>query len=392
MTTTAETPARCCALSLERHQNDMQAYMNEGEALAMRLNNRGPLRLADDGQLHPDIVSSYRRHGCYVFEGVIKEQELADLRAGIDTMFERAPATRGGQIDARGRPALNTAFERETYTWIAPLTDPVGGTSRNGGRHPVKMLEPTPEDDAPSDVIYMMFGMCQAMDAGLRLYGHPELLAVAASLNGEDFTPFNDAIFVKQPKLGGSVAWHQDGLTHWQSPDWDEDIHGFNFQVQLHTCTLANCLWVLPGSHKLGKIDIRSMVAANNNSERLPGAVPLFCNAGDVTLVNRQTAHCSFANTSDDLRVSLTFGFLKRSSVLGASGVLGAGSSELYDEQRIFERSRVIAVAIDARAQHFPNERPFRYLPFKGLEDDFRFNPDNWNRIVRDYNLQDLGI
>ena len=40
----------------------------------------------------------------------------------------------------------------------------------------------------------MMFGMCQVMDSGLRLYGHPQLLAVAESINGSDFTPFNDAI------------------------------------------------------------------------------------------------------------------------------------------------------------------------------------------------------
>ena len=39
------------------------------------------------------------------------------------------------------------------------------------------------------------------------LYGHTELLAVAQSINGIDFVPFNDAIFVKQPGLGGSVAW-----------------------------------------------------------------------------------------------------------------------------------------------------------------------------------------
>ena len=374
------------------HRAAMQNYMQSGETLALSLNNRGPLRLTDDGQLHPDIRASYERHGFYVFSNVIKAQELEDLRAGVDSMFERAPTHRGATVDSKGRPALSTAFERDTYTWIAPLSDPVGGTSRNGGRHPVRMVEPEPPEGAPPEVIYMMFGMCQAMDAGLRLYGHPELLAVAATLNGADFTPFTEAIFVKQPGLGGSVAWHQDGLTHWGAKNWDQNIHGFNFQAQLHSCTLGNCLWVLPGSHKLGKLDLRAMVAANGDSELLPGAVPLFCNAGDVTLVNRQAAHCSFANTSDDLRISLTFGFHKRSSVLGATGVLGANGADLYDEARIFERSRVIAVAIDARAQHYPNETPFAYEPFIGEEDNYRFTAANWQRIVRNYNLKDLGI
>ena len=72
--------------------------------------------------------------------------------------------------------------------------------------------------------------------------------------------PYNDAIFVKQPGLGGSVSWHQDGVTHWDSPEWDEGIHGFNFQVQLYDTSAMSCLWVAPGSHKAGKIDIEKLI------------------------------------------------------------------------------------------------------------------------------------
>lgn len=378
--------------SVAAHHAAMQDYIAQGEQLAQQLGNRGPLRLTDDGKLHPDIVASYRRHGCYVFENVIEADELEQLRAGIDHMLERAPVERHGKVDANGQPALDAQFTRDTYTWITPLSDPVGGTNRNGGRHPAKMSEPLPPANAPKEIIYMMFGMCQAMDAGLRVYGHPKLLAVAATLNGSDFTPYNDAIFIKQPGLGGSVAWHQDGLTHWDSSAWDEDIHGFNFQVQLYPSTPANCLWILPGTHKLGRVDIAGMVATNGGSDRLPGAVPLYCNAGDVTLVNRQLVHCSFANTSEDLRVSLTFGFHKRSSVLGAKGVLGSATKDPYDAKRIFERSRVIAIAIDARAQMFPKEKRFVYEPFIGIEGQYRFNEATRAHILHDYNLKDLGI
>ena len=116
-------------------------------------------------------------------------------------------------------------------------------------------------------------------------------------------------LLFKQPGLGGPVAWHQDGVTHWDSPDWDEGIHGFNFQVQLYSTTPANSLWVMPGTHKLGRIDIKARIAENDGSETLPGAVPLLCQPGDVTIVNRQMLHASFANTSPDLRVSMTFRF-----------------------------------------------------------------------------------
>src|SRR3712207_8288336 len=45
--------------------------------------------------------------------------------------------------------------------------------------------------------------------------------------HGDDFVPFNEALFIKEPGLGASVAWHRDGTTHWDAPDWDEGMHGF---------------------------------------------------------------------------------------------------------------------------------------------------------------------
>ena len=186
---------------------------------------------------------------------------------------------------------------------------------------------------------------------------------------------------------------HQDGVTHWDSPEWDEGIHGFNFQVQLYPTSAGSCLWVVPGTHKLGKIDIKARIAQNGGSEQLSGALPLCCDAGDVTIVNRQLLHASFANSSPDLRVSVTFGFHRRSSVEGQSGALGVeADGVVYDEQRIFDRSAVVAVAIDARHQEYPDEVPFVYQPFVGLEDEFRLTDAVFERVIRDYNTRDLAI
>ena len=373
------------------HAEGMARYMRAGEARAEDLGNRGPARI-EGGKLADEILDAYWEHGFYVLEGVVGASELEELRTDMADVLARAPVARGAEVDGRGRPALGAEFKKPTFTFIKPLSDPVGGTNLVGGRHPAKMVEPQPAEDAPEDVVHMAYGMCQTMASGLRLYGHPQLLAIAENINGPDFTPFNDAIFIKQPGLGGSVAWHQDGLTHWNSPNWNEGIHGFNFQVQLYPTTPGNCLWVVPGTHKRGKLDIKAMVAANGGSERLPDAVPLVCRPGDVTMVNRQTLHCSFANTSPDLRISLTYGFHRRTSVLGATGKLGSTETEIYDEQRIFERSSVIAVAIDARRQHFPDEKHYFYQPFAGLEDDYRWNAETYEKVIRDYNLKDLGI
>jgi hypothetical protein len=386
-------------LTRAEYEAGMADYLRDGERRAAEIGNRGPVRFDERGQLHPEILDAYWEHGFYVFEGVISQPEIDELRAGVNEMLERAPTGRGATVDAQGRRALGLDYAVKPYLFIKPLSDPWGGTAALGGRHPTKMTEAVPDADAPTDVVYLMFGMCQAIPAALRVYGHPNLLAIAAAVNGSDFVPYNDAIFVKQPGLGGSVSWHQDGVTHWGSPKWDAGIHGFNFQVQLYPVTAANGLWVVPGSHKRGRVDIPDLVADNGGSDRLPDAVPLLCNAGDVTIANRQILHGSFANTSSDPRISITFGFHRRSSVLGVRGKLSLKADDMkwadgdvYDEDRIFDRSAVIQVAIDARHQHFPDEQPYRYAPFSGLEDDFRCNDETFERVIRDYNTKDLAI
>ena len=380
-------------LTRAEHARRMAGYGQAGIRRARDIGNRGPVRLDENGRLHPEILAAYWRHGYYVFEGVVDLAEIEALRRDAGDMLERAPASPGAQVDAKGRPALGLDAARETYTLIKPLSDPQGGTSINSGRHPSKMAEPLPDADAPQYVVLRMRGMCQYMPAGLRLYGHPQLLAIAASVNGDDFVPFNDVIFVKQPGLGGSVSWHQDGVTHWDAPDWDQGIHGFNYQVQIYPTTAANALWVVPGTHKQGRADIKRMVAENGGSEQLPGALPLICAPGDVTIVNRQTLHGSFANSSPDLRISITFGFHRRKSVLGAKAALSmAAQGVTYDAERIARRASVIAVAIDARKQHYPHEASFVYPPFEGREHEFRFSAETFEKFIRDYNLYDLAI
>ena len=89
----------------------------------------------------------------------------------------------------------------------------------------------------------------------------------------------------------------------------------------------------------------------------------------------------------------MTFGFHRRASVLGAKSVLGVNDGAVYDEERVFDRSAVIAVAIDARRKHFKNRKTvYVRAIFVGLEDQFRWNPETFDRVIKDYNLKDLGI
>ena len=366
----------------------MRAYLEAGAEKARTLGNRGPIRFTADGKIHPDILDAYWRCGFYVFEGVLKPDELADIEADIQDILARLPVERGATVDVQGRPALAVGLKAPTLFWSKPLGDPFGGTGLAAGRHPVKMYEPTAAADAPKEVVYLILGSLQFSEAALRVYGHPHLLAVAAAVNGDDFVPFNEALFIKEPGRGASVAWHQDGVTHWESPDWDQGSHGFNLMGQLYGCTPANGVWVVPGSHKLGKADIKAMVAAAG-TERLPDAVPIVCAPGDVAITNRQAVHGSFANTSKDWRVTLNMGFHRRRSVLGVMGGGVHNEAAVYDADRIHRRARIVGYGIDARRQRFPDETPFPYSPLAG--ETWRWDAAAKANIA-DYNLLDLSI
>lgn len=368
----------------------MQEYFRQGEERAYALGNRGPIRFIGEGALHPDIVESYWRCGFYVFEGVLGQEELADIETDFLEIQERLPSEKDSPVDRKGRPALAADSQTPALFWSKPLGDPFGGTDLAGGRHPVKMHEPTPDKDAPREIVYLILGSLRYSEAALRVYGHPQLLAVAAAINGTDFVPFNEALFIKEPGRGASVAWHQDGLTHWDSPDWDQGIHGFNFMAQLYGCTPANGVWVVPGTHKMGRVDIKEMVA-KAGTDRLPDAVPMVCKPGDVVITNRQLVHGSFANTSREWRVTVNFGFHRRKSVFGVTGGGIHNAAAVYDDERIRQRARVVGYAIDARRQRFPDETPYVYKPHAEAGETWRWDAEA-KADMKDYNALDLSI
>lgn len=369
----------------------MAGYLRDGEQRALALGNRGPIRLDDDGKLAAEILEAYWRTGFYVFEGVVGAEELADLRADVDRVLAGAPVAPDAAVDARGRPALGRDLEKPPYRFARPLDDPLGGTDLNNGRHPVAMSRPTAAEDAPEWTVQLLDGNLHLMDSCLRLYGHPGLLAVAEAVNGEDFVPYNEVTFVKEPGLGPSVAWHQDGTTHWQAADWNEGAHGFNFMTQLYPSTAANSVWVLPGSHKLGKVDIKQLVA-EAGSDRIAGAVPLLTGAGDTVIMNRQIVHGSFANVSEDRRVTLNAGFFPRARVANVTTRKLTGEEVTYDEARIETRSRIIPLAVDARAQRYPGETRYRYCPLAGREAENRWSEEARARQLKNYNRNDMFI
>jgi len=367
---------------------NMKNYFNVGEKRALSLGNRGPIKFNKDGTLHEDIMSSYAKNGFYIFENVYEKKELSDIEKDLFDILDRVPENRLSKLDKKGRPALSSNCKANNLYWSRPLGDPFGGTTLANGRHPVKMEEPKPKKGVPEEIMYLILGSLQFSEAYLRAYAHPLLLKIAECINGEDFVPFTDALFIKEPGLGASVAWHQDGTTHWNSPIWDQFCHGFNFMAQLYGSTAANGVWVVPGTHKIGKVDIKKLVS-DAGTVKLPNAIPIICNAGDVAITNRQVLHGSFANTSPDWRVTVNFGFHKKSSVLNVKGGGLHAKPKIYDENHIKIRSRLIPYAINARKQKYVDETSYDYKPLNSSE--YRWNSKAKDEI-KDYNLLDMSI
>ena len=366
----------------------LATYLEEGTERAMTLGNRGPLRFTEDGAIHPDIIDAYWRFGFYVLENVLDEAEGAQLRSDFADLEDRVPAGTESETDHLGRPSIKEDYPTARFQFAKPLSDPMG----NSGRYQVKMQALESPENAPDETLLQVNGVLQLMPSCLRLYGHPDLLAIAAAINGPDFVPFTDAIWVKEAGLGPATSWHQDGMTHWESPALDQGTHGFNFMTQLYRTTADCALWIVPGTHDIGQIDIADWIKNNNGSDYLPNAVPLLAEPGDVAVCSRQMLHGSFPNSSDNRRVTYVFGFNRRASVMDVDGYCPTLMKRIrFDEERIAKRSKVIPLAIDARTQQQPNETSYRYEPCADIP-DLQYTPENEHRILHGYNEWDLII
>lgn len=386
----ASKSIEACAAYYGDEADAMKAYLVNGEKNALALGNRGPIAFDENGDLSSTIKEAYSKNGFYIFESVLNNEEVEDIKEDLENLRQQFPTGPESMLNAKGEPAMNAESKSLTLVWSKPLGDPLGGTELANGRHQIKMFEPEAKEDAPMAVPLILLGSLQFSDACLRTYAHPKLLKVAESINGKDFAPFNEALFIKEPGIGAAVSWHQDGVTHWESESFDEEIHGFNFMAQVYGSTAVNGVWVVPGTHKVGKIDIKKIVA-ETGSERIDGAVPIVCNPGDVVICNRQLLHGSFPNCGFEPRVTVNFGFHKRSSVIGTQGGGIHSEAQVFDDEIIERRSRSIGYAIEARKQKYPNEEAYKYYPFEQSGKSFVWN-DSSREDLKDYNLEDLSI
>ena len=146
-----------------------------------------------------------------------------------------------------------------------------------------------------------------------------------AQLVGPDADIYFNQVVIKPPEVGQSFAWHQDSgyvntvpqayITCWTAVS--------------RTFVDNGCIWIIPGSHKLGLVEhvrdqeLNALVAQFADDS---GAIPVEMEAGQVAVFSSLMLHRSGANTSDEVRL----GYVPQYHV---PGVVRADTGELTGDQ-----------------------------------------------------------
>ena len=270
--------------------------------------------------LSPAQVAHYRRHGYVVVRGLVSGTEIALLRDAVRQLLDEAPAGPDQPIDREGNPVPYP----NDYSFLRP-------------------------DESAAVLNRISTPLARSAEV-LKVYANPRLLQAVEALYGPDWVPFAESIVIKLPHVGAPFAWHQDG--RFASGEVPE--RGVNFGIYLHDSDESNgCLYVVPDSHRDGRVDIAAQVAAHG--ARLPGSVPVPVAAGDVIVHSRNLVHGSFTNRSPEQRVTVYFGYHARATVEGEFSV-----------EQVRRRAQVVELALAARAadRRFPARSGYRYRPW----------------------------
>lgn len=148
----------------------------------------------------------------------------------------------------------------------------------------------------PGDGIYGMFARCRKMVNRVE-----EILR-------EEVYHYHSKMILKDAKVGGAWAWHQDYGYWYQNGVLSPNL--CSVMIAVDQATIENgCMQVIKGSHKLGRINhILSGDQAGADMERVEEAkkrldlVHVTMEPGDALFFHSNTLHASDANESDHPR------------------------------------------------------------------------------------------
>ena len=151
----------------------------------------------------------------------------------------------------------------------------------------------------PGDGIYGMFARCH------------KLVDSVEQLLGDESYHYHSKMIMKDARIGGAWAWHQDYGYWYQNGVLKPDLCSVSIAVD--PATVENgCMQVLKASHLMGRIDhLLTGAQAGADMERVNEAkkrmelVHCVMDPGDALFFHSNTLHCSARNDSEHPRWSM---------------------------------------------------------------------------------------
>src|SRR6266568_1679064 len=151
----------------------------------------------------------------------------------------------------------------------------------------------------PGDTIYGMFARSES------------IVNSAEKILGGEVYHYHSKMIMKDARVGGAWAWHQDYGYWYQNGVLRPDLCSVSIAVDAASRE-NGCLQVLKGSHKMGRVDhILSGDQAGADRERVEIAKQRFelihctMNPGDALFLHPNLLHASARNDSDKPRWSM---------------------------------------------------------------------------------------
>lgn len=340
-----------------------------------RANAVGAQRQAAFGGIGADdtaaLAEHYNRFGFVVIKGVLTKEESRSLLSATRELIDNAPVERGGKLDRHGHQCQHPG----AYSFTDPGKADDPRTYLLPGQSLVLNRISSPMPMAPP---YRY------------VYGNPRMLRAVERIYGPDFCPFAESLVLKNPRDGAGFQFHQDALREGAFEQGQFTELGLNCGIYLTDSRLdTGCLWVIPETHRRGRIDIDSLPrwrhervrhchrqlhqsravrctasqdfaprraesvcccrAEQVDGELPEGAVPVEVSAGDCIVHSRCAVHGSLPNLSAEQRATLYVGWFPCSAV----------SHNPPDVIRERRRAIVTAVALRSRRWEFQDEHPF---------------------------------
>ena len=182
--------------------------------------------------------------------------------------------------------------------------------------------------------------------ACLELLGSPFILETAEAICGKDFFLIQEFAVIKMLGDNIEVLWHQDML-HQHTGNC------FTMGIYLDDANTGDgCLKVVPKSHLSSK-DICALKQEPNID------VPV--KAGDILIHDMMLAHASGLMHHNPLRRVLYFEFLSVEQAIGEN---------IYTEEQVYDRMRLIQLAVAYYQQQHPDEIKFDWKNTMGIPEE----------------------